>query len=184
MIIRPSSAADLPAAQAIYAHHVRTGTASFELDPPELAEMARRRSALLDRGLPWLVAENAEGAVVGYAYAGPYRTRPAYDWTLEDSIYIAPQWVGRGVGKGLLARLLDDCTALGYRQMIAVIGDSANAGSIGLHRACGFTDAGLLKAVGWKFGRWIDSVLMQRPLGAGDRQPIKGRSPAMRTSPS
>lgn len=174
MIIRPSTIADLAAAQAIYAHHVRTGTASFELEPPSLDEMGRRRAALVDKGLPWLVAEDAECGVVGYAYAGPYRTRPAYDWTLEDSIYVHPDHPGRGIGKALLTRLLADSTALGYRQMIAVIGDSANAGSIGLHRACGFVDAGVLKSVGWKFGRWIDSVLMQRPLGLGDGEPIKG----------
>lgn len=174
MIIRPSTIADLAAAQAIYAHHVRTGTASFELEPPSLDEMGRRRAALVDKGLPWLVAEDGECGVVGYAYAGPYRTRPAYDWTLEDSIYVHPDHPGRGIGKALLTRLLADSTALGYRQMIAVIGDSANAGSIGLHRACGFIDAGVLKSVGWKFGRWIDSVLMQRPLGPGDGEPIKG----------
>ena len=173
MIVRASTPADLAAAQAIYAHHVRTGTASFELEPPDLAEMARRRAALVDKGLPWLVAES-DGRVVGYAYAGPYRARPAYDWTLEDSIYVHPDWPGKGIGKALLTRLLAECTALGHRQMIAVIGDSANAGSIGLHRACGFVDVGVLTAVGWKFGRWIDSVLMQRPLGAGAFQPIKG----------
>jgi len=173
MIIRPSILADIGPAQAIYAHHVRTGTASFELVAPDTDEMARRRAQLVDKGLPWLVAEDAGGAVLGYAYAGPYRTRPAYDWTLEDSIYIRPDCVGRGVGKALLTRLIAECQDLGYRQMVAVIGDSANAGSIGLHRACGFADAGILKAVGWKFGRWIDSVLMQRPLGAGDTQQIK-----------
>ncbi|MGE4281141.1 MAG: N-acetyltransferase family protein [Magnetospirillum sp.] len=173
MIIRPSTSADIAPAQAIYAHHVLTGTASFELVPPDLDEMARRRGLLVDKGLPWLVATDDDGAVLGYAYAGPYRTRPAYDWTLEDSIYIRPDCVGKGVGKALLTRLIADCQDLGYRQMIAVIGDSANAGSIGLHRACGFADAGVLKAVGWKFGRWIDSVLMQRPLGPGEAQPIK-----------
>lgn len=173
MIIRPSTLADVGPAQAIYAHHVRTGTASFELVPPDTDEMARRRALLVDKGLPWLVAADADGSLLGYAYAGPYRTRPAYDWTLEDSIYIRPDAQGRGVGKALLSRLIAECQDLGYRQMVAVIGDSANAGSIGLHRACGFCDVGVLKAVGWKFGRWIDSVLMQRPLGAGDSQPIK-----------
>ncbi|MBR9970926.1 GNAT family N-acetyltransferase [Magnetospirillum sulfuroxidans] len=172
MLIRPSTTADIAAAQAIYAHHVLTGSASFELDPPAMEEMARRRAALTDKGLPWLVAETG-GIVRGYAYAGPYRTRPAYDWTLEDSIYIHADARGQGIGKALLTRLLDECTALGYRQMIAVIGDSANTGSICLHRSCGFNDAGILKAVGWKFGRWIDSVLMQKPLGDGDTQPIK-----------
>jgi len=173
MIIRASTPADIAAAQAIYAHHVLTGTASFELAPPSLEEMARRRLALTDKGLPWLVAEQ-DGRVLGYAYAGPYRTRPAYDWTLEDSIYIHPDSHGLGIGKALLTRLIDDCTTLGYRQMVAVIGDSANAGSVGLHRSCDFHDAGILKAVGWKFGRWIDSVLMQRSLGDGASQPIKG----------
>lgn len=172
MLIRPSATADIAPAQAIYAHHVLTGSASFELDPPTIEEMARRRTALTDKGLPWLVAEDG-GIVLGYAYAAPYRTRPAYDWTLEDSIYIHPGAHGRGIGKALLTRLLDECTALGYRQMIAVIGDSANTGSISLHRSCGFSDAGILKAVGWKFGRWIDSVMMQKPLGDGDSQPIK-----------
>lgn len=173
MIIRPSTLADVGPAQAIYAHHVLTGTASFELVPPDRDEMARRRALLVDKGLPWLVAEDADGSLLGYAYAGPYRTRPAYDWTLEDSIYIHPDAQGRGVGKALLSRLIAQCQDLGYRQMIAVIGDSANAGSIGLHRACGFSDVGVLKAVGWKFGRWIDSVLMQRPLGPGESQSIK-----------
>lgn len=173
MIIRASTTADITAAQAIYAHHVRTGTASFELAPPSLEEMARRRLALTDKGLPWLVAER-EGRMLGYAYAGPYRTRPAYDWTLEDSIYIHPDAHGQGIGKALLSWLIDECTALGYRQMVAVIGDSANAGSVGLHRSCGFHDAGILKAVGWKFGRWIDSVLMQRSLGDGANLPITG----------
>lgn len=173
MIIRASTLTDIAAAQAVYAHHVRTGTASFELEPPSLEEMARRRLALTDKGLPWLVAER-DGRLLGYAYAGPYRTRPAYDWTLEDSIYIAPDAHGQGIGKALLTRLIADCTALGYRQMVAVIGDSANAGSVGLHRSCGFHHAGVLQAVGWKFGRWIDSVLMQRSLGDGANEPIKG----------
>ena len=173
MIIRPSTLADVVPAQAIYAHHVRTGTASFELVPPDADEMGRRRAALVDKGLPWLVAQDDTGKLLGYAYAGPYRTRPAYDWTLEDSIYIHPDCVGKGVGKALLTQLIAECQELGYRQMVAVIGDSANAGSITLHRSCGFTDVGVLKAVGWKFGRWIDSVLMQRPLGPGQSQPIK-----------
>lgn len=174
MIIRASIAADLVAATAIYAHHVLTGTASFELVPPDQAEMARRRAGLVERGLPWLVAEAEDGAILGYAYAGPYRSRPAYDWTLEDSIYVAEAARGQGIGKALLNAVLDHSIALGYRQMIAVIGDSANTGSIALHRACGFQPVGTLTAVGWKFGRWIDSVMMQRPLGDGAGQPIKG----------
>lgn len=172
VFIRPSRDDDLGAITAIYAHHVATGTATFELAPPDVAEMARRRSALLDRGLPWLVAEGAENALLGYAYAGPYRSRAAYDWTLEDSIYIRPDAVGRGVGRALLTRLVEDCAALGYRQMIAVIGDSTNAASVALHRACGFVPAGRLASVGRKFDRWIDTVLMQRPLGPGDGEPV------------
>lgn len=166
--IRPSRPEDLDAIVAIYAHHVATATATFELVPPDRTEMARRRAALVERGLPWLVAEDADGAVLGYAYAGPYRSRPAYDWTLEDSIYLRPDAVGRGIGRALLARLIEDCATLGYRQMVAVIGDSANAASVSLHRACGFRPVGVLTAVGRKFDRWIDTVLMQRPLGAGD----------------
>ncbi|MCR6630862.1 MAG: GNAT family N-acetyltransferase [Magnetospirillum sp.] len=168
--IRPSTEADLA---AIYAHHVRTGTASFELEPPSLAEMARRRQSLLDKDLPWLVAEE-DGEVVGYAYAGPYRTRPAYDWTLEDSIYVRHDRTGRGVGRALLIPLLDRAAELGYRQMVAVIGggESDNSGSVALHRACGFRPVGLLQAVGWKFGRWVDSMLMQRPLGPGTTEPV------------
>lgn len=169
-VIRPSTEADLAAVSAIYAHHVRHSPATFELEPPEQAEMARRRKLLVDKGLPWLVAEH-DGEVAGYAYAGPYRTRPAYSWTLEDSIYVRHDAVGLGLGRALLEPLLEQCASLGYRQMVAVIGDSANTGSIAVHRRCGFEPAGVLKAVGWKFGRWIDSVLMQRPLGEGDHQP-------------
>jgi L-amino acid N-acyltransferase YncA len=129
--------------------------------------MARRRAAVVARGLPYLVAE-VEGAVLGYAYAGPYHTRSAYRFTLEDSIYVAPHAVGRGIGRTLLAELLDRCTALGYRRMLAIIGDSGNAASIGLHAAAGFRHVGTLPSVGLKFGRWLDVVLMQRPLGPGD----------------
>lgn len=170
--LRPCRAHDLDAVAAIYGHHVATGTATFALVPPDRTEMARRHAALAARGLPWLVAAGADGAVLGYAYAGPYRPRPAYDWTLEDSIYLRPDAAGRGIGRALLERLVADCGALGYRQMVAVIGDSANAASVALHRACGFRPVGVLSAVGRKFDRWIDTVLMQRPLGPGDGEPI------------
>ncbi|TDQ84459.1 phosphinothricin acetyltransferase [Dongia mobilis] len=170
LVLRPALAADLPAIQAIYAHHVLTGSASFEELPPDVAEMTRRWQAIQAAGLPYLVAEDQFGAgagIAGYAYAGPYRPRAAYRFTVEDSIYLAPQAQGRGIGRALLARIIDDATALGLRQMIAVIGDSANQASVGLHRALGFDSVGTFRAVGFKFGRWVDSVLMQRALGAG-----------------
>lgn len=166
-LLRPSQPADVQAITAIYAHHVREGAGSFELDPPGAEEMARRRLDVVSRGLPWLVAEQ-EGQVQGYAYAGVYRPRPAYRYTLEDSIYVAAEASGRGIGRLLLAELLARCEALGARQMVAVIGDSANAGSIRLHERLGFRHAGRLPSTGWKFGRWLDTVLMQRPLGHGD----------------
>jgi len=165
--LRPATDGDVARITAIYADHVLTGLASFEVTPPDSPEMARRRVDVLARGLPFVVAELA-GAVVGYAYAAPYRLRPAYDYTVEDSIYVQREAFGRGVGRRLLARLIADCAAGGYRQMVAVIGDSGNQASIALHEACGFTRVGLLPSVGFKFGRWVDSVLMQRPLGAGD----------------
>ena len=164
--IRPARLTDIPAITRIYAHAVTTGTASFELEPPGEAEMARRMQAVLDGKFPYLVAE-AEGAVAGYAYASLYRTRPAYRFTVEDSVYIAPDRHRRGIGKALLIKIIEACTALGYRQMIAVIGDSDQAASIGVHRACGFTDAGNLRNIGWKFGRWLDTPLMQLTLGPG-----------------
>lgn len=171
-LIRPSAEADLPAIAAIYAHHVRTSLATFELEPPDVEEMARRRRALVDKGLPWLVAE-LDGEVVGYAYAGPYRSRPAYDWTVEDSIYVRADRTGLGLGRALLLPLIDRAAALGYRQMVAVIGGGAdNPRSVALHAACGFQPVGVLRAVGWKFGRWADSMLMQRPLGCGDGEPV------------
>lgn len=165
-LVRPSAEADLPAIAAIYRHHVTTGLASFEETPPDLAELGRRREAVLGAGLPWLVAEGP-GGLVGYAYAGLYRPRSAYRYTVEDSIYVAPGEARRGIGRALLSALIDDATAKGYRQMVAVIGDSANLASIAVHRACGFREAGRLEGVGFKFGRWVDSVLMQRPLGPG-----------------
>ena len=166
-LIRPSVTADLPQITAIYEWNVLNGTGTFELEAPDLAEMARRRDDVLSKGLPWLVAEH-EGQVLGYAYANHFRPRRAYRFCLEDSIYLADGARGQGLGKLLLAELLTQCEAQGARQMLAVIGDSANAGSIGVHRSLGFEHTGLLKASGWKFGAWRDVVIMQRALGAGD----------------
>ena len=165
--LRPVADADLTQVQAIYAHHVLTGIASFELEPPDVAEMARRCQATLGRGLPYLVAE-IEGRVVGYAYASPFRPRSAYRYTVENSIYVDPMATRRGLGRKLLAALIAQCTALGFRQMVAVIGDSHNTSSIRLHEALGFRHAGRLTSVGRKKGRWLDSVLMQLTLGPGD----------------
>jgi phosphinothricin acetyltransferase len=165
--IRPASAGDIAAITRIYAHAVEHGTASFELEPPDEAEMATRYQALLAGRFPYLVAERA-GLVVGYAYAGPYRARPAYQWSVEDSIYVAPEFHRRGIGALLLARLVADSEARGFRQMIAVIGDSAQTASIAMHSAAGFELIGTLRSVGFKHGKWLDTVLMQRPLGSGD----------------
>ena len=164
--IRPATTADVPAIARIYGHAVRHGTASFELDTPDEPEIERRQTALRDGGFPYLVAETG-GTVLGFAYAGPYRLRPAYRWTVEDSIYVDPAAHRRGVGTALLVRLIADSEARGYRQMIAVIGDSEQAGSIALHHATGFRMVGTFRNVGFKFGRWLDSVLMQRALGLG-----------------
>src|SRR5690242_747167 len=150
--IRPVQASDLEPITRIYAHAVRHGTASFEIEPPEEAEMARRLEAVRDGGYPFLVAER-EGEIAGYAYAGPYRARPAYRWTVEDSVYVAPQAQQQGIGRALLERLIAESEARGFRQMIAVIGDSAQAASIALHRAAGFRLVGTLEAVGFKFDR-------------------------------
>jgi phosphinothricin acetyltransferase len=166
-IVRPATAADIPAATLIYAHHVRTGLASFEETPPTAAEMLRRFERVVGLGLPYLVAE-VEGGVRGYAYAAPYRERTAYRFTVENSVYIDRDWGRRGLGQALMRELIALSAAAGKRQMIAVIGDSANAASIGLHAALGFRLAGTLPSVGFKFGRWVDSVLMVRPLGDGD----------------
>ena len=168
--VRPSAEADVAAIQRIYGHHVRHGLASFEEEAPDVAEMARRRAEVVGRGLPHLVAE-ADGRVLGFAFAGPYRARSAYRFTVEDSVYVAAEAAGRGLGGLLLARLIRDCEAWGARQMVAVIGDSGNLGSIRLHARAGFREAGTLRAVGFKLGRWVDSVLMQRPLGPGDASP-------------
>jgi L-amino acid N-acyltransferase YncA len=165
-LIRDSNAADIPTITAIYAHWVTHGLASFEVEPPEAAEMARRRDAVLASAFPYLVAEAPEG-VLGYAYASAYRTRPAYRFTVENSVYVAPGAGRRGIGLALMEEVIARCTAAGFRQMVAVIGDSGNAASIALHKRAGFSPAGLLQAAGWKHGRWVDSVLMQRPLGDG-----------------
>ncbi|MEQ8818447.1 MAG: N-acetyltransferase family protein [Thalassobaculum sp.] len=167
VLVRPSGPADLPAIQAIFAHHVTHGFGSFEEVPPDVDEMAARRLALVERGLPHLVAE-ADGRVLGYAHAGPYRPRPAYRYTVEDSVYVAPEAVRRGVGRALLAALIEICEAGPWRQMVAVIGDRGNTASVALHAALGFHEAGHLKAVGFKLGRWVDVVIMQRALGTGD----------------
>lgn len=168
VLIRPSRADDLGAIAAIYAHAVLHGTGTFELEPPSADEMAKRRDDVLARGLPWLVAES-DGEVRGYAYANWFRPRPAYRYCVEDSIYLHPDTRRQGLGRLLLAELIARCTAAGATQMLAVIGDADNAGSIAVHRACGFDDTGRLRAAGWKFGRWLDVVLMQRALGLGDR---------------
>ncbi len=164
--VRSATPADVPAITRIYAHAVKHGTASFELDPPDEAEMARRQRTLLDGGYPYIIAE-IDGVLAGYAYAGPYRPRPAYRFSVEDSIYVDPDAQRRGVGRVLLEHLIEECERRGFRQMIAVIGDSAQAPSIELHRALGFRMIGAVQNVGYKFGRWLDSVNMQRPLGAG-----------------
>ena len=168
--IRPALAQDLADIQAIYAHHVRTGLASFEETPPDLDEMRRRLEAVIGSGLPFIVAE-LDGRVAGYGYCALYRTRSAYRYSLEDSVYVRAGSERRGVGKAILAELIDVSARLGYRQLIAVIGDSAHAASIALHANAGFLRVGTLRSVGYKFGRWVDSVLMQRPLGAGDSMP-------------
>jgi phosphinothricin acetyltransferase len=174
MLIRDSRDDDLAAIQAIYAHHVRTGTGSFELEPPGLEEMARRRADVLGNGFPYLVAER-DGRVVGYAYANHFRARPAYRFMVENSIYVSHDAAGQGIGRGLLQALIERCEAAGCRQMLAVIGDSANIGSIALHARCGFRFAGVVRASGWKFDRWLDTVFMQRELGASERSaPPKG----------
>jgi phosphinothricin acetyltransferase len=164
--IRPVRPVDIVAITRIYAHAVRHGTASFELDPPDINEMTRRLDALIAGDFPYLVAE-AMGEILGYAYAGPYRARPAYRFTVEDSVYIAPEAQRRGLGRLLLEQLIVESETRDYRQMIAVIGDSAQHASIALHKTLGFRMIGTFEAVGWKFGRWLDSVLMQRPLGQG-----------------
>ena len=168
--IRAAIPADIAAVTAIYRPAVLTGTASFELEPPDQAEMARRRQAVTQAGLPWLSAER-DGALLGYAYAGTFRPRPAYRFCVENSIYVDPRARGQGVGGWLLAELIARCEAWGARQMVAVIGDSANTASIKLHARLGFRAAGQVDHVGWKFGRWLDVVFMQRALGPGATAP-------------
>jgi L-amino acid N-acyltransferase YncA len=168
--IRNCLEADMPAVTAIYGHHVRHGTASFETIPPALDEMCRRRYDILAKGLPYLVAVS-DGRVLGYAYAGPYRPRAAYRDTVENSIYIHPEFTGRGIGTRLLPALVAECESRDLRQMIAVVGDSSNLPSIQLHERCGFQTIGVLRSVGYKHGRWLNSVLLQRFLGQGDSVP-------------
>ena len=168
--IRPARAADVPAIAAIYQPAVAHGLASWEYEPPDDAEMRRRFEAILAGGYPYLVAELG-GRVIGYAYASAYRTRPGYRFTVENSVYVAADTQRTGAGRALLSALIDRCTERGFRQMIAVIGDSANQPSIALHRSLGFTFCGVIHSLGWKHDRWLDSVLMQRALGAGDARP-------------
>jgi phosphinothricin acetyltransferase len=168
--VRPATPDDLPVIQAIYAHHVARGLASFEEEAPPVQEMRRRYEEVTAKGLPYLVAE-AGGAIAGYGYCTLYRTRSAYRYALEDSVYVRNDAVGKGIGKAILGELVKRCEALGYRQMIAVIGDSANAASIGVHASQGFLRVGTLRSTGFKLGRWVDSGLMQRPLGTGDGTP-------------
>ena len=167
MIVRPAAPQDLPSIQSIYAYHVLHGLASFEEEAPPLEEMRRRYEDVTGHGLPYLAAEE-NGEVLGYGYCSLYRSRSDYRYTLEDSIYVREGSQGKGVGKAILAELIARCTALNYRQIIAVIGDSANTASIAVHSGLGFVRAGNLRSTGYKFGRWVDSVLMQLPLGSGD----------------
>jgi phosphinothricin acetyltransferase len=167
LVVRDSVATDLPAIQRIYAHHVLHGFASFEEVPPDIAELGRRRDDILARGLPHLVVER-DGAVHAFAYAGPYRLRTAYRYTVEDSVYVARDAIGQGLGRAALTEVIRRATALGMRHMVAVIGDSGNSASIRLHEALGFRRAAVLQSIGFKLGRWVDSVIMQRSLGLGD----------------
>jgi L-amino acid N-acyltransferase YncA len=171
-LIRPSLETDIPAIQAIYAHHVLHGTGTFETEPPSVADMAARRADVLGKQLPYLVLEDA-GQVQGFAYANWFKPRPAYRFSVEDSIYMAQGSGGKGLGKLLLTELLAQLERGGIRKSMAVIGDSANAGSIGVHRACGFSVIGTVKSYGWKFGQWRDIVMMERTLGMGDRTPAE-----------
>lgn len=169
MLIRSATESDAAALAQIYGHHVLHGFGTFEEVPPEPAEMARRLAAVQDHGLPYLAAEDA-GRVLGFAYAAPFRARAAYRYAVEDSVYIAPDAIGRGVGRAVLSAIIEACQAMGLRQMVAVIGDSRNAASIGLHRSLGFEHAGVGKSVGFKHGRWVDIVWMQKPLNGGDER--------------
>jgi L-amino acid N-acyltransferase YncA len=170
IVIRPADAGDIAAIARIYAEAVKHGTASFELEPPSEAEMARRQQALLARNYPYLIAERTE-VIAGYAYAGPYRDRRAYDWCVEDSIYIVPEFHRQGIGRQLLERLIAASEQCGFRQMIGVIGDTANTASVAVHAAVGFRMVGTFQSIGYKHGRWLDTVLMQRALGSSDTVP-------------
>lgn len=170
LLIRAAQSDDLPAITAIYGHHVVHGRGSFELDAPDVSEMTRRHDAILTQHLPYLVASRG-AQVLGYAYANAFRPRPAFRFLVEDSVYIHPEHAGQGLGRALLAELMRRCESRGIRQILAVIGDSANAGSIGLHRSLGFEHAGMLKASGWKHGQWLDTLFMQKALGMGQTLP-------------
>jgi phosphinothricin acetyltransferase len=170
LTVRHATLADIPAITAIYADAVMHGTASFELEPPDAVEMTRRFTALAEGGFPYLACETDRG-LAGYAYAGPYRTRPAYRFSIEDSVYVARDARRRGIGKALLAGLIEESERRGFRQMIAIVGDSGQTPSIELHRAAGFRLIGAIESVGYKFDRWLDTVIMQRPLGPGSGTP-------------
>ena len=170
LLIRPSDDKDIAAITAIYAHHVLHGTGTFETEAPSASDMAARRADVLSRGLPYLVAVR-EGNIAGFAYGNWFKPRPAYRYSVEDSIYLAPDLQRKGLGRALLAELLARCEAAGIRKVMAIVGDSANAGSVGVHRAVGFMHVGTVDACGWKFGAWRDIVIMQKTLGLGDTQP-------------
>lgn len=169
-LIRPSRDEDIPAIAAIYAHHVLHGTGTFETEPPNASDMASRRADVLSKGLPYLVAVH-DGEILGFAYGNWFKPRPAYRYSVEDSVYLAPGMDRKGLGRALLAELLARCEAAGIRKVMAIIGDSANAGSVGVHRALGFTQVGIVEACGWKFGAWRDIVIMQKTLGPGNAEP-------------
>ncbi|MHB1248353.1 MAG: GNAT family N-acetyltransferase [Polaromonas sp.] len=169
-LIRPSRDEDISALTAIYAHHVLHGTGTFETAPPSVADMTARRADVLSKGLPYLIAEH-NGKIAGFAYCNWFKPRPAYRYSVEDSIYLGPDLHRKGLGRALLAEMLARCEAVGIRKVMAIIGDSANAGSIGVHRALGFTQVGIIASCGWKFGAWRDIVIMEKTIGAGDTQP-------------
>ncbi len=169
-MIRPATPEDAAAIQAIYAHHVTHGTGTFEEVPPSVEEMASRLRTVQGYDLPWLV-DKEDGALRGFAYAGPFRTRSAYRYTVEDSVYVAPGWQGKGVGKALLTEVIEICRGMGVREVLAVIGDSANGGSIGVHRSCGFIPVGTATGLGYKHGRFLDVVFMQLTLDGSDGPP-------------
>ncbi|MEO7399221.1 MAG: N-acetyltransferase family protein [Polaromonas sp.] len=175
LLIRPSRDEDLAAIATIYAHHVCHGTGSFETEAPSIADMAARRADVLTKGLPYLVAEQ-DGTIVGFAYGNWFKPRPAYRYSVEDSIYLAPDLHRKGLGRALLAEFLARCEAIGIRKVMAIIGDSANAGSVGVHRSAGFQTVGTIDGCGWKFGAWRDIVIMQKTLGPGATQPPQDAS--------